>query len=151
MSLVMLFLIISKSFGNAGLFSTGISKLINEVFDNCLVCKTNKKPPPKPVVGLPKATAFIHDKHFWYFHTIDKFSTTTIIKSKSPTIIAKNFLQNRISIFSSSSKVFSDNKGEFVLRLFAKNFNTNYLQHLQNRHGVMEYVSGTMLFWLKSI
>ena len=44
----------------AGLFSTEISKLIIEVCDNCVVCKTHKKPPPRPVVGLPRATTFNH-------------------------------------------------------------------------------------------
>ena len=104
---------------NPGLFSTEISKLINEVCDNCIICKTHKKPPPGPVVGLPRATTFNHtvamdlhslDKNIWYFHIIDKFtrfSNVTIIKSKSPTIIIKNFLQNWISIFGGLPKVFT--------------------------------------------
>ena len=91
---------------NAGLFSTEISKLINEVCDNCIVCKTHTKPPPRLVVGLARATTFDHtvpinvhslDKDIWYFHIVDeftRFSNATITKSKSPTIIIKNFLQN---------------------------------------------------------
>ena len=115
---------------NPGLFSTEISKLINEVCDNCIICKTHKKPPPGPVVGLPRATTFNHtvamdlhslDKNIWYFHIIDRFtrfSDATIIKSKSPTIIIKNFLQYWISIFGRPSKVFSDNGGELVSEEF---------------------------------
>ena len=117
---------------NPGLFSGEISKLINEVCDNCIICKTHKKPPPGPVVGLPRATTFNHtvamdlhslDKNIWYFHIIDKFtrfSNVTIIKSKSPTIIIKNFLQNWISIFGRPSKVFSDNGGKFVSEEFTE-------------------------------
>ena len=45
---------------NAGLFSTEISKLINEVCDNHTICKTYKKHPPRPAVGLPGATTFKH-------------------------------------------------------------------------------------------
>ena len=120
---------------NAGLFSTETSKLINEVCENGIICKTHKKPPPRPVVGLPRATTFNHtvamdlhslDKNIWYFQIIDKFtqfSNATIIKSKSSTIIIKNFLQNWISIFGSPSQVFSDN-GESLflksLQTFAK-------------------------------
>ena len=91
---------------NAGLFFTEIPKLINVVCDNCIICKTHKKPPPRPVVRLPRATTFNHtvamdlhglDKNIWYFHMIEKFtrfSNATIIKSKSHTILIKNFLQN---------------------------------------------------------
>ena len=70
-------------FKNAGLLSTEISKLINVVCDNCVVCKTHKKPPLRPVVGLPRATTFnrtvamdLHslDKNIWYFHIIDEFT-----------------------------------------------------------------------------
>ena len=62
---------------NTSLFSTEISKLIDEVCDNCVVCKTHKKPHPRPVVGLPRAAIFNHtvavnlhslDKNIWYFH-----------------------------------------------------------------------------------
>ena len=91
---------------NAGLFFTEIPKLINVVCDNCISCKTHKKFPPRPVVRLPRATTFNHivtvdlrslDKNIWYFHIIEKFtrfSNAAIIKSKSHTILIKNFLQN---------------------------------------------------------
>ena len=96
-----------------------------------IVCKTHKKPPPRPVVGLLTAATFNHtvaldlhslDKKFWYFHIIDeftRFSNVRITKSKSPTIIIKNFLQNWINIFGSPSKVFSDNGREFVSEEFS--------------------------------
>ena len=96
-----------KQFGNAsgnnlknllkiaGLFSTEISKLVNKIYDNCIVFKTHKEPPPRPVVGLPKATTFnynvamdLHslDKNIWYFHMIDEFTrfnnATTINPSR---------------------------------------------------------------------
>ena len=32
--------------------------MVNEISNNCDVCKKYKKVPPKPVVGLPRATDF---------------------------------------------------------------------------------------------
>ena len=118
-------------FKKAGLFSTEISKLINENCDNCVVCKTHKKPPPRPIAGLQKAKTLNHTvamdlhslgKNIWYFHIIEKFtrvSNTTIIKSKNPPIIIKNVFQNWISFFGSTSKVFSNNVGEFSSEEFS--------------------------------
>ena len=96
---------------NAGLLTSEISKLVNEICENCAICKTHQKPLPRPVVGLPRATTFnqtiamdLHslDKNIWYFHMIDeftRFSNVVIIRSKNPSVIIKNLLQNWISIF----------------------------------------------------
>ena len=123
---------------NAGLLTTEISKLVDEINLKCVICKTHKKPSPRPVVSLPRATNFnqtvamdLHslDKNIWYFHMIDefsRFSNAAIIKSKQPEIIIKHFLKNWISIFGSPYKVFSDNGGEFFSNEFidfCENFN----------------------------
>ena len=55
-----------------------------------------------------------------------RFSNATIIKSKHPGIIIKNFLQNWVSLFGTMFEVFSDNEGEFFSREFidfCENFN----------------------------
>ena len=110
---------------NAGLLTIEISKLVDEISKNCVICNTHKKPSPRPVVSLPRATKFnqtvaidLHslDKNIWYFHMIDeftRFSNAAIIKSKHPQIIIKNFLQNWVSLFGTPFKVFSDNGGKF--------------------------------------
>ena len=123
---------------NAEFLTSEISKLVDEVSEKCVICKTHKRPSPRPVVSLPRATTFnqtvamdLHslEKNIWYFHMIDeftRFSNAVIIKSKHPDVIIKNFLRNWISIFGSPSKVFSDNGGEFFSREFVdfcENFN----------------------------
>ena len=84
--------------------------MIDEISNNCDVCKKYKKVPPKYVFGLPRATDFnqsvamdVHynDKNLWYFHIIDEsshYSNAVIIRSKHPNII-KNFLQKTGSAF----------------------------------------------------
>ena len=41
---------------NAGLFATQIGKIIIDVVSRCENCKRFKKPTPRTVAGLPKAT-----------------------------------------------------------------------------------------------
>ena len=79
--------------------------MVDEIGNNCDVCKKYKKVPPKPVVGLPRTTDVnqsvaidLHyiDKNLWYFHVIHEFScysNAVIIRSKHPNIM-KKFLQN---------------------------------------------------------
>ena len=127
-----------KNLLNAGLLTTEISKVVDEISKNCVICKTHKKPSPRPDVSLLRATKFnqtvaidLHslDKNIWYYHKIDeftRFSNATIIKSKHPEIIIKNFLQNWVSLFGTTFKVFKDNGGEFFSRDFidfCENFN----------------------------
>ena len=122
----------------AGCLNDEISKLVSEICDNCDICKKYKKASPRPVVGLPRATDFnqsvamdLHhiDKNLWYFHMIDEFSrysNAVIIRSKNPSVIIDNFIQNWISLFGSPTKIFSDNGGEFVSKEFTdfcENFN----------------------------
>ena len=143
---------------NAGLLTIEISKVLDEISKNCVICKTHKKPSPRPVVSLARATKFsqtvaieLHslDRNIWYFHMIDeftRFSNATIIKSKHPEIIIKNFLQNWVSLFGTPFKVFSDSGGEFFSREFidfCENFN---IKVQLNRHGRMEFVKGIMPF-----
>ena len=48
----------NKLIKNAGLFDTQIGKIIIDVLSRCENCKRFRKPTPRPVVGLPKATEF---------------------------------------------------------------------------------------------
>ena len=104
---------------NAGYIDKDVYKMVDEISNNC-VYKKYKKVPPKPVVGLPRATDFnqsvaidLHyiDMNLWHFHIIDEFSrysNAVIMRSKHPNIIINFFLQNWISMFRSPKKMFSD-------------------------------------------
>ena len=81
-----------KQFGHASpnnfknlLKNAEVSKLINEVCDNCVVCKTHKKPPQTATTFNLTVAMDLHSlyRNIWYFHIIDQFtqfSNTTIMK-----------------------------------------------------------------------
>ena len=83
-----------------------------------------KKPPSRPVVGLPKSSEFndavsvnLHyiKQDLYYLHVIDKFTgynQTAIIKRKSESV--KAFLCSWIGTFGAPRKVFSENGGGFI-------------------------------------
>ena len=87
---------------NAGYIDKDVYKMVDEISNNC-VYKKYKKVPPKPVVGLPRATDFnqsvaidLHyiDMNLWHFHITDEFSrysNAVIMRSKHPNIIIKIF------------------------------------------------------------
>ena len=70
-------------FKKAELFSTEISKLINENCDNCVVCKTHKKPPPRPMLGYKKQKHSITLLQ-WIFIVSVKIFGTFILLRNSP-------------------------------------------------------------------
>ena len=84
----------NKLIKNAGLSDTQIGKIITDVLSQCENCKRFRKPTPRPVVGLPKATEFNQmisvDLHFlepntWYLHMVEKcsrFCNAVVIRKK---------------------------------------------------------------------
>ena len=115
-------------FKKAELFSTEISKLINENCDNCVVCKTHKKPPPRPIVGLQKAKTLNHTvamdlhslgKNIWYFHIIEKFtrvSNTSIIKSKNLLSLLRMFFKTGSVFLAVHQKYLAIMRESFLLK-----------------------------------
>ena len=127
-----------RLFANAEKLNEQISHMIDVVTSDCKTCKLYKKPVPRPVVGISRATDFNHtvamdlhqlENNLWYFHMIDEFtrySNAVIIKSKSSSLIVKKFLLCWISLFGPPKQTFSDNGGEFVSEVFmdlSENFN----------------------------
>ena len=92
---------------NAGYKDKEVYKMVDEISNNCDVCKKYKKVPPKCVFGLPRATDFnqsvamdlhYNDKNL-YFHIIDESSHYSNAVIKHPSILIKNFLQKTGSTF----------------------------------------------------
>ena len=123
---------------NAGTTDKETLNLLRTVCDSCEVCLINKRPPPKPVVGLPLATEFnemvavdLHELEngTWYLHIIDeftRFSAGSIMKSKKSSEFVQNFLKHWIAVYGPPKCLYSDNGGEFnneEVRDMAENFN----------------------------
>ena len=99
-----------RLFKNAGKLNSEIISLIDVTVKKCKTCRVYKKPNPRPIVGLLRATDFNHtvamDLHqlsdnLWYFHMIDeftRFSNAVIIKSKATPVVIKKFIQCWISL-----------------------------------------------------
>ena len=127
-----------RLFKNAGKLNSEIISLTDATAEKCKTCKVYKKPNPRPIAGLSRATNFnqtvamdLHQlsDNLWYFHMIDefiRFSNAVIIKSKATPVVTKKFVQCWISFLGSPNRVFSDNGGEFESSKFkdmSENFN----------------------------
>nr|CAB3262901.1 uncharacterized protein LOC100184952 [Phallusia mammillata] len=114
-----------KLLKNANAWKKDYATVISDVVQSCEVCAIHKRPVARPVVSLPWASdvneTVAMDLHeiepgLWYYHMIDlfsRFSCAVIIKSKSSSVIVKNFLKYWISIFGAPKHVLSDNGREF--------------------------------------
>ena len=102
-----------------------MTEIIEDVVNNN--CETSLKfkcPQPRTVVGLPKASEFSDtvsvDPHqlkpnLWYLHKIGdftRFSNAAIISKKNDSM--KAFILSWIDLFGASTRIFSDNGGEFI-------------------------------------
>ena len=97
---------------------------IEKVSINCKVCQEYRRPPPRPVVGLPMATVFnecVAMDLKWFgnvqlLHLIDhatRLSACAIIRSKKKEVVIKEIFRIWISIYGCPEKFLSDNGGEF--------------------------------------
>ena len=100
--------------------------IINEVCENCEVCKKFKRPPLRPIVSMPLGKHFndtvtldlkehVHNES-WVLHLIDcfsRYSAARIIKSKKQEVIIKEIFLMWISYFGPPNRFMSDNGGEF--------------------------------------
>ena len=98
---------------------------IKSLSESCEICQVYKKPPNRPVVGMPLATEFnqvvaMDLKMFegkWILHLIDhvsRFSAASFVSSKKPDEIISKIFKCWISVFGPPKKFLSDNGGEFV-------------------------------------
>ncbi|CAG2190172.1 unnamed protein product [Mytilus edulis] len=104
---------------------------VDEITEGCDVCKKYKKTPARPVVSLPLATYFNEvvavDLKEWkpntyFLHLIDiatRFSLATVIKRKTPDVIADKVMSLWIGSGMGPPKRFlADNGGEFANDIF---------------------------------
>merc|ERR1712105_546205 len=88
------------AFRNAGKLDGDMRLLIDEVIDNCDICKKNSRSKSKPSVAIPRATDFnsivsfdlksIGDKYIlWMICTFTKFIKGIVVKNKEPDTIIK--------------------------------------------------------------
>ena len=99
-------------------------KEIENISKNCTICKEFRRPPRRPVVGLPLATnfneclqldlKFIENKPI--LHMIDhatRLSSCTLLNSKSAEEVFKGLMTFWLALYGSPQKMMSDNGGEF--------------------------------------
>lgn len=128
---------LSKLLINAGTSDQETIELLRSVCEKCEICIVNKKPVPRPAVGLPLATQFnetvavdLHElEHgIYYLHIIDeftRFSAGSIMRSKRSSEFVKKFLESWIAVHGAPKRLYSDNGGEFnndEVRDMAENF-----------------------------
>ena len=104
-------------------------KVVDSVSENCDVCKRLKRPPNRPVVGLPLATEFgemvaldlkqiRHDNRTVYFmNMIDhatRYNAGCIIYDKRKETIVEHIMKHWVQPFGSPGKMLTDNGGEFI-------------------------------------
>ena len=106
-----------------------LKEAIKHVDINCDTCKLFKRPPPRPVVGLPMATKFleciamdlkIYQGHI-LLHMIDyvtRASFSSVVRSKKPEVIIEKIFMHLISPFGTVGEFFTDNGGEFANKDF---------------------------------
>ena len=92
-------------------------------------CKTYRKPPTRPLVGLPLSNTFLETvamdlKHYKVkilLHIVDhctRLSASTVIPNKQSETIIKYIFKIWIPVFESPAKFLTDNGGEFANSTF---------------------------------
>lgn len=112
--------------------------ILQQIVNDCEICKKYKRTKPKPAVGLPLASEYnetvavdLHELEpgVWYLHIIDhftRFSAGNIVITKKSSEIVNSFIHTWISIHGAPQRLYSDNGGEFnseEIRDMAENFN----------------------------
>ena len=109
--------------------NTELKTEIKTITNECNTCQIFKKPPTRPVVGLPVASKFLECvamdlkfyKKYILLHLIDHathLSASAVIPSKKPETIIKKIFQIWISVYGLPEKFLSDNGGEFANQEF---------------------------------
>lgn len=114
-----------NSAGETWSHNENLKREIKEVTNNCDVCKVFKKPPPRPIVGLPMASEFQEVvamdlkmyKGRQILHLVDlctRLSAATFIADKKRDTIIAALFRIWISVYGTPQKFMSDNGGEFA-------------------------------------
>ena len=104
-------------------------KEVKDVSRSCPTCKIYRKPPPRPIVGVPMSNLFLetvamdlkHYKSKILLHIVDhssRLSASIIIPNKQPEPIIKYIFKSWISAFGSPAEFLTDNGGEFANSMF---------------------------------
>ena len=116
---------------NADAVDNEVNEIIEQISDNCNVCKQFKKTRARPVVCMPLANKFnqviaMDLKHFkdgvYFLHLIDlfsRFSLLQVITIKLPNVIVDAVIKMWIaSGFGAPRKFLIDNGREFANNLY---------------------------------
>lgn len=114
-----------KNAGSKWSSNDNLKKEIRSVSESCETCLRFKKPPSRPVVGLPMATTpnecVAMDLKFYenriLLHMIDhatRWSSSCRIPSKNPKVVVKGIFTHWIQTRGAPRKFLSDNGGEFM-------------------------------------
>ena len=98
---------------------------IKSIEAECQTCKLFKRPPPRPSVGMPRATKFLQciamDIKFYKEHillhmidSVTRLSLSSVLKSKRPEAIIEAIFTHLIQPFGTAGEFFIDNGGEFA-------------------------------------
>ena len=110
---------------DAGVWQDKFAKILDGICNDCELCKTYKRTPPRPVVALPMATRFNEKvamdlkqwNNKWILHMIDMFSRFTVsvfIERKTPSVIVDKVMTHWIgAAFGVMESILTDNGGEF--------------------------------------
>ena len=106
-------------------------KAVETCCDNCAFCQKYRHAKPRPIVALPKTTAFnqtvmmdlkeVEKGKLWILHMVDsatRYTTATLITSKSKEVIVKKIFQIWLAYFGAPLKFHSDCGGEFSNEVF---------------------------------
>ena len=109
---------------DAGVWKNDYLDILSTIEENCQLCKSYTKTPPRPVVSLPMAHEFNETvamdlkqwKGCWILHMIDIWASYTVsvfIKRKRPSDIIDAMMTHWIGKFGEMKSVLTENGGEF--------------------------------------
>ena len=109
---------------DAGVWDDNYLDILITIEENCQLCKSYTKTPPRPVVGLPMAHEFNEKvamdlkkwKGRWILHMIDmwsRYTASVFIDRKRPSDIIEAMMTHWIGKFGIMKSVLTDNGGEF--------------------------------------
>lgn len=110
---------------SADVYTEDMSKIMDDIIDNCEGCIKRKRNPDKPAVAMPMATEFNEkiaiDLKIWKGHyilyMIDMWSRLTkakVISRKKPANVIDAIMQEWVANFGVMGAILNDNGGEFT-------------------------------------